>query len=324
MASRILRALLSTLFCLVFLSPAYGQERLSVVAHMFPSGSLPDQAAQAFSERLAAANIGGVRVVGDALLGDEQRNFRELGQDKIAFAITGDLLISSVVPSFSAVNLPFMQNSMAHSLAPFKTQKTYSRFQGLLGQYRVRHLATLCLGTRYVTANLPVRSLEDVKGLKLRLPNDRVWSAVWQTLGAETINVPFPDLPSALNSGLVAAQENPPGLIRAAKLNEVQKYLIDTQHYFQRQFILVSSSLYEATAPENQNRVTKAAQETAEDVCNRTTEAEKRDLDWLINEGGMELIKFDRKGIEATVNSVYLTQIATERDADVEALVGVQ
>jgi TRAP-type transport system periplasmic protein len=213
---------------------------------------------------------------------------------------------------------------MDHSLEPFNSQRTYPKFQELLAQHRVRHLATLCLGTRYLTANSPINSVEGLKGLKLRLPNDRTWSSVWQALGASTMNVPFPELKTTIEVGLVEAQENPPALIRSANLHQVQKYLIQTKHYFQRQFIIVSSRYFDSMDTKKQQMVSNAARETAARFCEETQNVETDDIKWLTSKGGMTLVEFNRDGIAKIVKETYKNKLSNDPNNEIEKIVGIR
>ena len=81
-------------------------------------------------------------------------------------------------------------------------------------------------GARYLTANKPIKTLAELKGLKIRLPENKVWIKIWETLGALPVVVAFPEVYMALKTGVAEAQENPMESIWAYKFYEAQKYLI--------------------------------------------------------------------------------------------------
>jgi TRAP-type C4-dicarboxylate transport system substrate-binding protein len=323
---------LSQLFWLVSLCAVFTSVQVSLssalardntLAHMFPVGSSPDKAAHYFANQIRNNGLESVIVVGAAGLGDESQNVRDLSSNKIRFAITGDLLVSELAPSFAAVNLPFTHISMAHSRHPFISEPSGSLFKEILAQQGIRHLSTLCLGTRYLTSNRRIANVKDLRGLKLRLPQDRIWSLVWNELGAQIKNIPFPRLGEALSKGTVNAQENPPSLIRGSELYKVQRYLIDTRHYYQRQFLLASEAYFAALGKDDQQNLEAVARATAIEVCDNLKETERADVRWLTSNGGMKLVQFDDKGVNEAVEKVFERYLKKEAEATALRIIGL-
>lgn len=287
------------------------------LGHQFPRNSLSDRAAQHFAQQVAEKSQGAleIRVFPAATLGDEREQLALLRKQTLDFALTGDLVISSLNDRFLVVNLPFLYRDSAHAMAIYN---------GPLGQamrreleaHGLKALAWHEVGNRMLTANRPVRNIADIRGLKLRLPvTDVAWTASWRALGANVRQVQFTDLPLALKTGLVEAQENPPGLIRSARLNEHQKYLMDTRHMPQRQFIFTSVSAW-SRLDATQRRLVQEAATAASAFAMTTAQTEfQRDLDWLVKEGGMTLIPFDASGVSSIIQKVPARLAGTEGEA---------
>ncbi len=85
-------------------------------------------------------------------------------------------------------------------------------------------------GNRQLTSNVLVETPEDLKGLKLRLPNTAAWVTVWSYLGAMPTTISTNEVFSALQTGVVDAQENPIISNWQKGLAEVQDYTIMTNH----------------------------------------------------------------------------------------------
>mgnify|MGYP003289310357 CR=1 FL=1 len=83
-----------------------------------------------------------------------------------------------------------------------------------------------------LTANKEVHSPADMKGIKIRTMVDPIQTACWEALGASVTPVPYAELYTALQQGMVDAQENPPSNIVSSKLYELQKYCMKTNHNF--------------------------------------------------------------------------------------------
>jgi tripartite ATP-independent transporter DctP family solute receptor len=98
----------------------------------------------------------------------------------------------------------------------------------------------LCRGFRLLTSNKPIKTVNDVRGLKLRLPDTSAWLAVWSELGAIPSPIPVNEVFSALQTGVVDAQENPIASIYDKKMWEVQKYINMTNHILDFTYFIMS------------------------------------------------------------------------------------
>ncbi len=276
------------------------------LGHMFARDSLPDQAAAQFAERLKQLSHGvlAVEIFPDGYFGDERRNLLQLNNGTLDFAITGDLVIGYMAANYSSVNMPFIYRDVDHAMAVYAGPIGAAIVQELREAHAIEVLGWHYIGMRLLTANRPIANLTDLKGLQLRLPPDQVWTKTWWALGAQPKTVPFTDLKEALQRGRVDAQENPANLIRSSELYTVQKYLINTRHIPQRQFILASLATLKRLSAEQQQWIRQAASEAAQWTTVTAEQQQERDLKWLTTEGGMTLVEFDPRGIAAKLSEV--------------------
>lgn len=275
------------------------------LGHQFAPDSIPDRVAQRFASQVAQVSAGAlqVQVYPGGTFGDERAHLSLLRRGALDFSVTGDLIISSLDPAFLVVNMPFLYRDTAHALAAYSgPQGTAMREQML--QSGVLALSWHHVGMRVLTAHRPVRSIDDLQGLKLRLPPDAAWMAVWTALGASPVQIPFTDLPSALKLGKVHAQENPPNFVRAGKLHEHQKYLMRTNHMPQRQFLFASTSRWNTLSTSEQRVLHDAAREASRWAVTTAQQEDARDLAWLVGEAGMTSVAFDPAGINERLDAV--------------------
>ena len=85
-------------------------------------------------------------------------------------------------------------------------------------------------GERHVTSNKPINKPEDMKGLKIRVPDAPLYTMFPRAVGANPTPIAFAEVYLALQNGTVDAQENPLPTIDAKKFYEVQKYIVLTGH----------------------------------------------------------------------------------------------
>ena len=85
-------------------------------------------------------------------------------------------------------------------------------------------------GFRNLTNNKrPVKTADDLKGLKIRVMNSAIHKAIWQSLGANPTPMPWP-IYTELEQGVIDGQENPLWVMEVYKFYEIQKYMTLTRH----------------------------------------------------------------------------------------------
>ena len=123
-------------------------------------------------------------------------------------------------------------------------------------QLNVTMLSQAYNGTRQTTSNRIINSIEDMKGLKLRVPKADSNLEFARLSGASATPMAFSEVYLALQTNAVDGQENPLSAIRAQKFYEVQKYLTMTNHIINDQLYLVSNSTMKKL-PDNLKEIVK-------------------------------------------------------------------
>lgn len=289
----------------IFSSSHAAPQHTLTLGHQFPAGSVPDRIANQFADQVAQHSAGqiSVRVFNNATFGDEREHLSLLRRGSLDLAITGDLVISSLDPMFLVVNLPFIYRDPAHALA------TYN---GSVGERMRAHMKDLGLnalswhytGTRMLTANAPLKNTASLKGIRLRLPSDTTWIRVWRALGATPVEIPFPDLATALKLGRVDAQENPPNFVRNGQLHTEQTHLMTTRHMPQRQFVFMAQNRWVALPDDTRTLLAQAAHEASAWGSRLAREENDRDLEWLTRDGGLARVEFNAEGTEKITRTI--------------------
>ena len=142
----------------------------------------------------------------------------------------------------------------------------------------------------------PIRTPDDVRGLRLRVMEAPVYLHFAAALGAVATTVPYFKLPAALESGEAQAQENPLTNIRGLDLPRVQRYLSLTAHSFTPQIVFANPAAMEALGTDRAT-VEAALQETMAWHRGRAREMERDALSWL--RARMEVVELDATAREA-------------------------
>jgi tripartite ATP-independent transporter DctP family solute receptor len=143
-------------------------------------------------------------------------------------------------------------------------------------------------GFRNLTNNKrPVKSADQVKGLKIRVMESALHKAIWQALGANPTPMPWP-IYTQLEQGVIDAQENPLWVAVVYKMYEVQKYMTLTRHVYSGHIDVASLAWWKTLDPETQKLITQCMREAAvyQRKSNRDNNAKRLAL---LKEKGMQI-----------------------------------
>jgi len=116
-------------------------------------------------------------------------------------------------------------------------------------------------GFKHMSANRPLRKLEDFKGLKLRIQSSKVLEAQMKALGANPQVMAFSEVYSALQQGVVDGTENPISNLYTQKMHEVQKHLTLSGHGYLGYAVIVNKKFWENLPGEVRAALAAAMQE---------------------------------------------------------------
>jgi tripartite ATP-independent transporter DctP family solute receptor len=126
-------------------------------------------------------------------------------------------------------------------------------------------------GYRQITsATKPIKTPEDLRGFKIRVPVSPLWTSMFTAFGASPTSINFSEVYSALQTKIVDGQENPLAIIESGKLYEVQKYLSVTNHMWDGFWFLANKKAMDALPP--------ADRVIVEREFNRSAIDERRDI----------------------------------------------
>jgi len=168
----------------------------------------------------------------------------------------------------------------------------------------MRILGAVYYGTRHITtSNRAIRSLADMRGLKLRVPENDVFKVMVESWGAKPTPMNFNELYLALSQGVVDGQENPLPTIKAGKLHEVQKYLILSGHIMTPRLVVVNEAVWQKLAAADRDAVA-AAMQTHMQWSNEQIALQEQALVEEFRAAGMTVIKPDVDALRAATLAV--------------------
>lgn len=166
--------------------------------------------------------------------------------------ITSTSPLVGIEPALGVFDLPFLFNDSAEADAILDGAFGEAMSARMTGSGLV-NLAWWENGFRNLTNSLrPVTSLEDFKGMRVRVMQNNIFLDTFQTLGANATPMAFGEVFTALETKAIDAQENPYVTIDTSKFYEVQGYLSATQHAYTPFMVLFSGPIFNTYSAEEQ------------------------------------------------------------------------
>ena len=204
----------------------------------------------------------GVKVFPSGSLGTEKDNVEQLKIGGLDMMRINAGPLNSVVPETIATTLPFVFRSTEHMRkvldGPIGDEILAAmEAQGLVG------LAFYDSGSRsFYTAKKPIRTLTDMKGLKIRVQQSDIWVSMIEALGANPTPMPYGEVYTALKTGIVDAAENNWPSYESSRHFEAAKFYNLSEHSLSPEVLVFSKKIWDTLAREDQAIIRKAAKES--------------------------------------------------------------
>jgi tripartite ATP-independent transporter DctP family solute receptor len=211
---------------------------------------------------------------------------------------------SSVVPDFGLFDLPYLVKDRKH-MACIAERIIWPELAPKLERQGYRLIGIWENGVRHISNNLrPIVKPEDLKGIKLRVPQGTWRVRMFQAYGANPTPMAFSEVFVALKTGVLDGQENPYTNILAGKFQEVQKYLSETNHIYTPSFATASLRRWNAW-PEDVRKALLAAGQDVQPWTYEVAAKEEEETKKALIEGGMQFNVADRAAFVKASEPVY-------------------
>ena len=232
------------------------------------------------------------------LLGPEVGGERDLqeGTSRNEFQIfqSGDMAVSTYGVKYAVMSAPFLFPGYDAVDKVYKGKLGEKLNEALVKSGNLRILGLSRRGARLLTATKAITTPADVKGLKLRVPEIPQWVAIWKELGALPTPVAWPEVFTALQTGVVNGQENPVLQIYEGKLYEVQKFVMMTEHISSYFHWVANEKFLQGLSPANRKLVEDVVKSAADWGSSKQVEkaAELRAI--MEKQYGVKFIEVDK------------------------------
>lgn len=300
-----MRKLLSILTLAAFsIAPAvWAQETIKIGINHGPTHSFT-QAMERFGKTLEKKRPGEykVQIFHSAQLGDERVMQEALTLGSLEMTVTG--LLNIYEPKFALLEAPFLLRDRDHILK-MQESDVVQKLASTLPPKGLRLVGFVENGFRHITNNVrPINSPADVKGLKIRTPENLAQVETFRALGAQPTPMPFAELYNALRQGVVDGQENPLQNIYDGKFYEAQKYLALTGHIYNSAYVVISEKFFQKQKPDQQKAILEAVREATVWQFNYARDLDAKLLETL-KQQGMQVTSPDQAAFRAATAPAY-------------------
>ena len=261
-----------------------------------------------FSDLVADRTKGQLRiqVFPASQLGTEQELLEgvQLGTLQMMEGATG--AVGRFLPDLEAFSAPYIWRDTDHMVRTVRGPIGQGLADRLLKAKGLRILDMGWVwGNRHLTTkNKAVRAPEDLRGQKIRVQPVQIYLESIRAMGGNPVPLDAKEIYLGLQSGVIDGQENPPSNILAAKMYEVQKYMMLTGHILQNNAVVIGEKFYRSLSPAFQKALRDSAVEAGDFQNELALKQEKLDQERL-KEKGMTIVQPDLKAFREATKDVY-------------------
>jgi tripartite ATP-independent transporter DctP family solute receptor len=251
--------------CTAFAAEPVKKPIVMKLGHVQNESDLWQLGALKFAELVDAKTKGGVqiKVFPNSTIGNDRDMAEGMQIGSVDFALIAGVL-GNFEPSIQIMELPYLFKDETHLRKVMYGPIGDELLDKLLKSSDIRGLAFWERGPRQLTTNKPVNSLNDIKGLKIRVPEIPPIIAAWKAMGTNPTPMAWGEVYTGLQQNVIEAQENPVPFIHAGKIYEVQKYIAMTNHKYEYVLIAMSNKAWLKLSADQQKAVKEAAAEATQ------------------------------------------------------------
>ncbi len=233
--------------------PAFAQPTYTVkIGHLEsplqPRHRFLEQIAVAVAERTAGDMV--LEIYPSSQLGNQREMTEGVQFGTIEGTVAPAAFLGGFNPAVSILDIPFL---MPADLDKAMRLRDGAFFQALLDSFDARGFVALTTwpnGRKDFTSSKPLTSLNDFRDQRFRVMDSRILITQFEGLGASAVVIPFSELYTALQTGVVDGEENPPDTIEKMRFYEVQDYMMRSGHGLMEDIVLFNKAWFDALPEE--------------------------------------------------------------------------
>jgi tripartite ATP-independent transporter DctP family solute receptor len=276
-------------------APAFAQQKLKF-AHVYetsePYHTYAVWAAGEIAKR--TSNRYTMDVFAASQLGNETQINQSLSLGTVDLIYTGQAFAARTYPPLSIGGAPYMFRDFDHWKKYSQSKVLADLMDGYFKKGGNKPIAAFYYGVRHTTANKAINKPEDMKGLKLRVPDAPLYIMYPKVVGANATPIAFAEVYLALQNKTVDAQENPLPTILAKKFYEVQTHVNLTGHITEMLMAIVGGHVWSKLSDADKKVFETVFREAAEKSNAEIAQSEQQLVTDFASKYGKTVVKSDR------------------------------
>jgi tripartite ATP-independent transporter DctP family solute receptor len=280
--------------CVVMYQPVEARDFRSADVH--PADYPTVEAVKFIGQQLKDDTKGrlGVRVYPNGTLGSEKDTIEQLKIGGLDMMRINAAPLNNVVPETIVPCLPFVFRSKEHMRATLDGPVGDAILAAMEAQGMVG-LAFYDSGARSVyTARKPVKTLADLKGMKIRVQQSDLFVAMVEALGANPTPMPYGEVYTGLKTGIVDAAENNFPSYESSRHFEAAKYYVMTEHSMAPEVLVFSKKIWDALPEEDRKLIRKASKDSVP-VMRKLWDEREAKSQAVAEKAGSQIVQLENK-----------------------------
>jgi tripartite ATP-independent transporter DctP family solute receptor len=246
-----------------------------------------------------------IRVFHSRQLGEEKETIEQTRAGAIDLNRTNGALIGNYVPAMNVLAMPFLFRSVDH-LQKVLDGPIGDEILNSLEPWGLVGLTFYDSGARSIYNNVrPIRTVADIKGLRLRVQQSELMSDMIKALGAEPVELPYGQVATGLATRLIdGAENNWPSFVTTDHYRFAGYYTL-TEHTMSPEVLVMSKKAWESLSPDDRKLFREAAQQSSRFMREKWKDLEQQSRRQAEAAGVTIVSDFDRKGFEAAMAGIY-------------------
>jgi tripartite ATP-independent transporter DctP family solute receptor len=265
-----------------------------------------------------AARTGGavtIAIFPNSKLGSSQEMVEQVVLGAIDFVLPTEPALAKYSPKVNLITGPFAFKDYA-AVDKFFAGDFVNWIKPDLDKAGLQYIARWEYGFRtYTNSKKPIKTPDDMKGMKIRTPPDFVNQETVKALGGIAQTIAFAELPMALKQGVVDGQENPIATIYAGKMWETQKYLSILNYTYVATHLIMNKAKFGTLSAAQQKILIEEAVKAGQFMQKTIRDGEKSQIEEM-KKNGMEVNYPDTTPFKAATTSVWDALKAKVSEAD--------
>jgi len=244
-----------------------------------------------------------MQVYGGAQLGGEKETIEMTQAGTIAFNRINGAPLGSFAPSMGVFSMPYLFRDSDH---------LWNVLQGPIGKGLLNDLSSKGLiglayydsGARSFYARKPIKTVADMKGLKIRVQQSKIFVDLVNALGASATPMGYGEVYSGLQTGIVDGAENNAPSLWTSKHYEIAKFYSIDEHSMVPEVLLMSKKVWDGMTPEDQKIIAQAAQDSVAEQRKLWKAFDQQSMNELVSKG-TTILKPEKASFQKAVQPVY-------------------